>query len=304
MNLKSLQFFCEVVETGSASLAAQRLHVVPAAVSMQLAQLEDTLGGAVFDRATRPMTLTPLGHFIYPKAKALLADARRLFDEAQDMAAGRYGWLSIGFTRSTIFSVLPDAVRRMKADLPKVKVELTEILSEDQAQALRNGFIHVGLSRIIGPLAVDDDLEGIPLFDDPLIAAVPASRALARRRRLTGNDLAGLAYVSYPKDPASGFARSAIQALEHAGIKVRVGYEAKEIHTALGLVAAGLGYTLVGRSVAQDSREDILFMPIQGLGATAQVYAVRAKGVSHRLVDAFMRILEDQSIARQGKETL
>lgn len=298
MNLKSLQFFCEVVETGNAKLAAQRLHVVPTAVSMQVAQLEAMLGAKVFDRSTRPMTLTPLGRFIYPKAKALLADARRLFDEAQDMASGHFGWLSIGFTRSTIFSVLPDAVRSMKADLPKVRIDLTEILSEHQAEALRSGLIHVGLSRAMGPRIDEEDLDYFPLFDDPLVAAVPSAGAFARRKRLTPSDLADMAFISYPKDPESSFARSTIHALEEAGAKVRVGYEAKEIHTALGLVAAGLGFALVGRSIADDSRSDILFLPVQGLTATAQVYAVRAKGVSHQLADAFIEVVAAQSGAR------
>jgi DNA-binding transcriptional LysR family regulator len=66
MNLKSLQFFCEVVETRNANLAAQRLHVVPTAVSMQLGHLETLLGATVFDRSTRPMTLTPWGRCISP----------------------------------------------------------------------------------------------------------------------------------------------------------------------------------------------------------------------------------------------
>lgn len=298
MNLKPLQFFCEVVETRNANLAAQRLHVVPTAVSMQLAQLEARLGAKVFDRSKRPMTLTPLGSFIYPKAKALLADAQRLFDEAQDMASGHFGWLSIGFTRSTIFSVLPDAVRKMKADLPKVRIDLTEILSEHQGEALRSGLIHVGLSRTIGPRVEEEDLDYFPLFEDALVAAVPCTDARAKRKRLTPNDLADMAFISYPKDPGSSFARSTIEALEQAGAKVRVGYEAKEIHTALGLVAAGLGFALVGRSVADHSRSDILFLPVQGLTARAQVYAVRAKGVSHQLADDFMKIVAAQSGAR------
>ena len=49
MNLRQLRYFCEVVEAGSARLAAERLYVAPTAISMQLAQLEDTLGGRLFD---------------------------------------------------------------------------------------------------------------------------------------------------------------------------------------------------------------------------------------------------------------
>lgn len=298
MNLKPLRYFCEVVEAENANLAAARLHVVPAAVSMQLGHLEDLLGGKLFDRTSRPMKLTPLGHFLYPKAKVLIADAQRMLDEAKDVASGHLGWLSIGFTRSTIFSVLPDAVRTMSAAFPKVRIDLTEILTEHQADALRSGLIHVGLSRTIGPLAPEDDLDYLNLFDEALIAAVPTTSPLGRRKTLTPAQLAASTFISYPKDPNSSFARYAIQALENAGARVRVGYEAKEIHTALGLVAAGLGVTLVGKSVADNNRSDIAFRPVKGLKATAKVFAIRKKGPPNKLVDAFLDITVQQSLAR------
>jgi len=298
MNLKELQYFCAVVEAGSANGAAAQLHVVPAAVSMQLGQLEDQLGGKLFDRSTRPMTLTPLGRFFYPKARAVLSDTSRMLEEAQDLSAGRLGWLSIGFTRSTIFSVLPEAVRALNAVAPKVRIDLTEILTEHQSDALRAGQIHIGLARAIGDFSTDAETECIPLFDDPLVAALPVTSPLARRKTVTPSELVELAYISYPKDPNSSFARHALQALENAGAKARVSYEAKEIHTALGLVAAGLGFTLVGQSVADGQRTDMRFRPVRGLKTLAKVFATRRKGVSHQLADAFLDILKAQALTR------
>ena len=298
MNLRALRYFCEVVETESANLAASRLHVVPAAVSMQIAQLEEQLGGKLFDRATRPMKLTPLGRFLYPKARALLSDTQRMFEEAKELSLGRSGWLSIGFTRSTIFSVLPDAVRAMKASAPKVRIDLTEILTEHQGEALRNSLIHVGLARTIGPFVSEDDLECIPLFSEPLLAALPSVDPLARRKVLNPRDLNDASFISYPKDPNSSFARHTLQALEAAGVRPRIGYEAKEIHTALGLVAAGLGFTLVGKSVADSNRSDIRFLPVRGVKTMANVFAIRRKGVAHQLADVFLDIASMQSLTR------
>ncbi|KQP49130.1 hypothetical protein ASF44_00400 [Pseudorhodoferax sp. Leaf274] len=189
-----MRYFCEVVETASATVAAERLHVVPAAVSMQLAQLEAQLGGKLFDRSSRPMKLTALGRFMYPKAKAVLADTQRMLEEARDLANGRFGWLSIGFTRSTIFSVLPDAVRSLGVASPKLRIDLTEILTEHQSEALRSGRIHVGLARVIGDFLLDDDMRGVHLFDDPLLAAVPSIHPSARKKALKAQDLHGLPY--------------------------------------------------------------------------------------------------------------
>ncbi|MDN8615641.1 LysR family transcriptional regulator [Variovorax ginsengisoli] len=298
MNLKSLRYFCEVVDANSANLAASRLHVVPTAVSMQIAQLEGLLGGKLFDRSTRPMKLTPLGRFLYPKARLLLSDSQRMLEEAKDLSLGRSGWLSIGFTRSTIFSVLPNAVRSLSASAPKVRIDLTEILTEHQGEALRSGLIHVGLARTIGPFSTEDDLECVPLFTDQLLVALPSENTLARRKTLKPRDLDQMSFISYPKDPNSSFARHTIHALEQAGIKPRVAYEAKEIHTALCLVAAGLGFALVGKSVADNNRSDVRFLPLSGVKTTANVFAIHLKGARHQLVDAFLDIVLLQSMAR------
>lgn len=298
MNLRQLRYFCEVVEAGNANAAAQTLFVAPTAISMQVSQLESLLGGKLFDRTSRPMTLTPLGRFVYPKAKELLSDANRLAEEAKGIASGNLGWLSIGFTRSTIFSVLPDAVREMKSTFPRVQIDLLEILTEHQAESLRKGIIHVGISRIIGDIEVETDLTYTPLFDDPLIAALPLHHPLASRKSLTAADFNDIPFISYPKDPNSHFSKRALGVLEAAGGKPRVDYEAKELHTALGLVAAGLGATLVGRTVAANNRTDVRFLPIKGLKTKARVFAVRKEGELSQLADAFLKIIQEQSTRR------
>lgn len=294
MNLRQLRYFCEVVDAGHARAAAEKLHVAPTAISMQLAQLEDTVGGRLFDRASRPMALTPLGQFVYPKAKDILAATQRLAREAKDMAAGKVGWVAVGFTRSTIFSVLPQAVRQMQAALPQVRIDLVEVLTEDQAASLQRGEIHIGLGRVIGkPPAGDDGLACTTLFDDPLVAALPASHALARRKRLNVKGLDALPYITYPGGANSVFSRQLLAVLEADGARPRIGHQAKELHTALGLVAAGLGFTVVGRSVAAHERPDVRFLPIAGSSACSTVFALHKRDAANPLVEAFLRHLRE-----------
>jgi DNA-binding transcriptional LysR family regulator len=297
LNLRQLRYFCEVVEAGSARAAADKLFVAPTAISMQLAQLEEALGGRLLDRASRPMGLTPLGQFVYPKARELLSAATRLADEARGIATGKLGWLSIGFTRSTMFSVLPAAVRAMKEAFPNVHIELEEVLTEHQAQRLRSGAIHLGLSRVIGEIAREPDLAYTELFDDPLVAAIPAGHEAARGTAIEPSAFNAIPFISYPKQPESEFSKHALALLERAGARPRAGHEAKEIHTALGLVAAGLGATVVGRSAAANNRTDVRFLPISGLRSSTKVFAVRRADAPHRVADAFMEILKAQTQA-------
>ena len=173
LNLKQLRYFCEVVNTGNARAAADKLFVAPTAISMQLGALEKSLGGLLFDRSSRPMALTPLGHFVFTKAQELLAAAVRLEREAKGVAVGNLGWLSIGFTRSTIFSILPNAVRAMQSAYPDVRIDLVELLTENQPANLRSGGIHLGVGRTMGPYVPEPDLAYSLLLNDPLVAAVP-----------------------------------------------------------------------------------------------------------------------------------
>ncbi len=292
MNIKQLRYFCEVVDAGNANIAAKNLFVAPTAISMQINLLEDELGGKLFDRASRPMTLTTLGLFFYPKAKLLLSDASQLVDEAKEIAAGNLGWLSIGFTRSTIFSVLPEAVRQMKSKHPEIKIELIEILSEHQPEALRKGTIHIGLSRVIGPYRKEEDARYTSIIEDSMYAAISIDHPLAKKKYVKACDFNNIPYIMYPKDPNSDFGRQTLRILENSGASPKIGYEAIEIHTALGLVAAGLGITMVGGTVTKNNRTDICFLPIKDVTAKASIFTVQSANTENYLSEEFLTILQ------------
>ncbi|HWQ07606.1 MAG TPA: LysR family transcriptional regulator, partial [Holophaga sp.] len=279
------------VEAGTVVQAAKRLFVAPTAITMQVAQLEAELGGPLFDRRRRPMALTSLGEFFHPRAKELLDQSRSLEDETRGIAAGNRGWIGIGFTRSTIFSVVPRAVRAFREAFPEVQVELVELLAEHQPAQLRSGRIQVGISRYIGPFEPPADIACELLCEDPFVAALPGGHPLAEGPSVSLPDLAGLPFISYPKDPQSSYAQRVLGLLRAAGLEPRVGYQAIELHTALGLVAAGLGFTLTGASVAEHNRTDVAFVPIRGLDAASRLFAVTRQGEENKLVQAFLRTL-------------
>lgn len=291
MNLKQLRYFCDTVASGSAAAAAERLHVAPTAISMQLAMLESDLGGELFDRSRRPMSLTALGRYFYPRAKALLAEAVGLEEEARSVAAGQSGILSIGYTRSSIFTILPRALRAFRTTHPDVKIELITLLSEHQYDQLLNGRIQVGISRYLGAVEPVDGITFTHLIDEPFVAALPKGHQLSRRKSVRAMELAEDDFIAYPKDPQSHFAEHTRALLREAGVDVVASYEANDIHTALGMVASGLGFSLVGQSVGVCNRTDVSFVRIADISATARVMAVTSTGESSKLVSAFLDVL-------------
>lgn len=287
MNLRQVRYFCMVVEAGSAAAAADALYVAPTAISMQLSQLEAHLGGELFDRSRRPMELTSLGKYFYPRAKELLSHFGRLDDEVRGIASGQRGWLGIGFVRSVAYSVLPAAVRRFRESCPDVHLDLVEALSEYQPERLRQGRIDLGISRFIGALDPAPDLDYTVILNEPFVAVVPVGDPLAKQRSVTAAELSRLPFIHYPKDPRSPFGQRLLTALQAAGGDPRVAHEAIEIHTALALVGAGLGATLVGRSTAKNNRRDVRFVPVKDLDLRTKLVMITRARDDNRLIATF-----------------
>ena len=291
MNIRQLRYFSEVVNSGTSARAAERLFIAPTAISMQISQLEAEIGGALFDRSVKPMALTTLGQFFLPRARELLAQLQRLEHDARDVASGRRDWLGIGFVRSALYSVLPGAVRSFQAQYPDVKIELIEMLSEQQPAQLRSGRIHIGLSRYTHPVVPAADLMHTKLFEDAFVAALPAQHPLTKLTNMRVVALAQLPLISYPKDPQSSFATHVLSILHEAGAQPRAGHEAIEIHTALGLVAAGLGYALVGASIAAHGHNDVVFVELPELAARTTVLTVTRIDEANPLVGEMLKSL-------------
>ena len=296
MNLKQLRYFCAIVDAGSSALAAEHLFVASSAISMQLTQLEEHVGGELFDRSRRPMELTPLGKFLYPRAKEMLSQMSRLDEDARGLAGGRRGWLGIGFVRSTLFSILPRTVQRFRALYPEVQLDLVEMLTEYQPAQLRAGRIHIGLSRFAGAFDRATDLTFTHVLDDPLVVALPKDHPLARKNSLSAQDLESQSMIFYPKDSRGVFGQQLKNLLATANVRFTAAYEAIEIHTALALVGAGMGLTLVGRSVTQNNRNDIVFRAIDDLHQDTTLMAVTRQGEINSLAEDFIDILLSEGV--------
>lgn len=295
MNLKQLRYFCEAVEAGGGNRAAKRLFVAPTAISNQIALLEQHLGGTLFDRSTRPMQLTPLGDFFYPRAKELLVQVGRLDGESRGIASGTWGWLGIGFARSAIFSLLPNTIRNFRGAYAEVHLDLVEVLSEYQAEQLRQRRIDIGISRFLGTFEHFPDMDYEVILEDPFIAAVSIEHPLAKKRSISIAELASLPFILYPKDTRSPFGPKMLAIFQEHGENPIVAYEAIELHTALALVGAGLGGTIVGSSIVENNRKDVAFVPIHDINCGTSLVAVTRKDDDAKILSVFKDLLINEA---------
>lgn len=293
MNIKQLTYFCQIVESGSASLAAKQLFIAPTAISMQLSALEHELGGELLNRSSRPMSLTKLGNFFYPRAQQLLFDFEKLQIETKSFLLRTDTVLNIAFPRSVMIKLLPEAIRVFSEKYNHVDLNLTEVLSEYQPSLIISQSIDIGITREFeGDCIVPDNLNHHLILIDPLFAAVPRDHYLAKKKFLTIQDFCRSPFISYPKDDRSGFAKKILDYFNDHQCMPVISHRAVEIHTALALVGAGLGVTLIGKSAIPDTRQDILFLPFEDFKVNSYIYAISDPENCGAHITAFIDVLK------------
>jgi len=139
--------FIAVAEELHFGRAAERLNMTQPPLSRQIQKLEKTVGAELLERDNRRVQLTPAGTAFLDEARRLLALAERAPVTARRIASGRSGLLRIGFTAASGFSILGPLLEEISAILPDVDVDLQELVTGEQIQALETGELDLGLAR-------------------------------------------------------------------------------------------------------------------------------------------------------------
>jgi len=256
MELRHLRYFVAVAEERNFTRAAERLHIAQPPLSRQIQQLEEIIGVALLVRGARPLELTEAGRFFYGHAVQLLAQGAEVISMTRRIGNIERKF-AIGFVGSTLFGFLPEVVRRFKAAHPTTEVTLQEMTTMEQVAALKQGQIDVGIGRIRHE---DPNIRRILLREEALVAALPMGHPLSYLDRgLYLRELVNDKVIVFPKTPRPSFADQILAAFHDRGLEPVDTLEVRELQVALGLVAAGMGVTVVPKSVLGLRRNDVCY---------------------------------------------
>jgi DNA-binding transcriptional LysR family regulator len=259
MDVRQLRSFVVVAEELHFRRAADRLHLSQPALSQQIRSLENELEVPLLFRNRRRVELTAAGASFLPEAHDLLATLDSAIATARRVHEGRVGRLRIGFVGSALLSIVPAVLQRFRAARPEVELELRERSTVEQLSALRGGEIDIGLV----PLPIDEvGLDVKVLVREPAIAVLPAGHALAGLARIGLARLAAEPFVLFPRAQAPGFHDRLVDAVSREGDAPRVVQQATEMQTIVGLVAAGIGVSLVPSSVERLALPGVAYRPV------------------------------------------
>ncbi|UQR66644.1 LysR substrate-binding domain-containing protein [Bradyrhizobium sp. C-145] len=261
MELRHLRYFMAVGEELSFTRAAERLHIAQPPLSQQIKQLEEELGVTLLQRGARPLRLTDAGEVLLQRSRTILADLDAAMAETRRTGRGQTGKLSVGFAGSAMYVFLPDVINGFREACPNVELNLHEMLACEVAQALQERKIDVGFARPqLPPL---DRVAQKLILEEPYLAALPKRHRLAGRSSIALRELVDEPFVLYPSTPGPSVTELFTSACRESGFVPRVAQEARHLQTVVGLVAAGVGVSLVPQAAADGQRRrGVTFVPL------------------------------------------
>jgi DNA-binding transcriptional LysR family regulator len=242
MELRHLRYFVTVAETLHFGRAAERLHIAQPALSVQIKDLETKLGGKLFRRNNRNVTLTDAGRLLLEEARAVLAQVEHFRTIANRALRGELGLVRIGYSGNAAYSgVLAEALQAFKAEQPEVELQLLEMDPRSQMHALKTLQIDAGFLTAL-TLEVPAAFAKIQLADLPLSVALPEKHPLTRKSRIPIGSLTREDFVVYGgADSHDG--RDFIRAL--GGFEPHIAHRTNSPMAILALVGAGQGIAIV-----------------------------------------------------------
>ena len=292
MELRHLRYFVGVAEELHFGRAAVRLGISQPPLSHQIHALEDELGVRLFDRSSRNVTLTDAGLLFLAEAKATLAQAERAVTVARRAALGEVGELSIGFNASAPFVPrIARAIFDFRQGWPEVHMTLTELSWDAQSRALESGTIDVGITRSFQRPSAPPGITATLLLEERLVVALRPDHPLAAQATISLADLQGEPLIFYTRDLSGGFTDELFRLLRAAGVEPKVAQDVREVSTLFGLVAAGVGLTVVAESLCALQAANLVYRPLSDETAKSSMWLLHLDAVSKMICQRFLDLI-------------
>lgn len=273
-----LEAFVAVAEELHFGRAAERLHRGQPTVSDAVRRLEGTLGGRLFHRTSRRVSLTDLGEALLPDARATLAQLRRFQQRGRSLAAGGRSprtILVVGQAEYTNDQLLLRCLPQLRDRFPDVTIVPEPMPTTALLSALRAETIGLGIGWKTG------DVTGVRarvLSSERFVALVPAAHPLAGRARLSASELSATGLLTWPHQINSGLCDRLLSAFHIGGADLRIIRTVDSVNAIAAHVAAGTGIGITVESALDHQPPGLRIIPLTGPSTTAdQVVFTPAK---------------------------
>ena len=243
MELRHLRCFLAVAEELHFARAAERLHIEQSPLSRAIKELEEELGVALFARTTRSTRLTRAGKLFLDHVPRVFTALQQARDSAKAAANGFHGQLRIALSDGITPSRLPALLALCRQEEPEVEIRLTEVPLSQQIKGLHDDLYDVGFARAD---EAGDGIVAMPVWNDPLMVAVPARHDLLRYKRIPLEEVLRFPLVLCDPVACEGHARQVDRLLRRVDMEPLVAERVASCDLMMALVSAGFALGLTG----------------------------------------------------------
>ncbi len=273
MDFRQLRYFIAVAEELSFSAAARRLHISQPPLSLQIKAMEEELGAQLLRRDNRNMELTEAGALLLEEARRALAHLDRAGEVVRQAVRGEAGEIRIAFTASVpMFDAFPAILRDFRERHPAVIADLSHLSTAQQLRALADKSIDVGFLRPSPLFFPPAGIKVHELWRDRLVAVLPGTHALAEGDEpIAVEALAREAFILFPRGLGCGLFEHVGTLASRAGFGPRIRQEAREGTTIIGLIAAGMGVSILPETYVKTGIPGVAYRPLATAEAASRI---------------------------------
>ncbi len=298
MEFRHLRYFLVLAEELHFGRAARRLSISQPPLSLNIQQLEASVGARLFERDSRGVRLTAAGRAFRESATALLAQAESARQLAREIEAGAVGRLRIGFVGSMLYRGLPERLREFQAQYPGIQVALTELNSQEQIDALLHGELDAGF---VHTQRVPDELAATLAHREPFVCCMPADHPLAAREAMSLAGLRGEPFVLFSRKAAPDYYHRIVEMCAAQGFYPQVRHEMRHWLSVVSLVSQGMGVAVVPAALARSGMAGAAFRPLADATVPSEVYCVWKTAQDDPARDRFVDMVRLASQPQAGQ---
>src|ERR1700693_3145356 len=275
MELRHLRYFLAVGEALNFTKAATQLRVAQPALSRQVQALEDEIGVDLLRRSPRGVTVTAEGKLFLEEVRELLKHADESVEKVRALARGQYGELHVGYAPTPTVEILPPALAAFQKAVPRVKVLLHDLASDELISGLQDGTLELAI--MVPPAG--DQTTGIQfevLRTYPLCVAMTARHPFARMKSITLQKLAAEPLIGLRRKDYSEYYHILDRIFAPIGAKPRIAVECDSASSLITEVEAERGIALANPMFNLIAGNRLLYRPLTGTTEVGSVGIARA----------------------------
>ena len=291
MDLRQLECFLKVAEHLHFGRAAEELYLGQPTVSEAIRRLERDVGGPLFERTTRRVTLTPLGEAFLAEARPAFEGVQRAYERGRSLAQQQALEFHLGYT-GELGEDLLDAIAALQTEAPGVLVSLRAMSTGRQVRAVQEGRLHAAIGWVpeLGP-----DLDSLLLGTATLVAVVPASHALAEQDVTSLAEIAHEPLIAWPRSANAVTYDRFAEAMDATGVPWTLVGTAAGADTVAARVLSGFGIGVLFESFAEvRPLEGLAYVPVKDEDPVIERMLFWRRDQHHVALPAFRELMSNR----------